>query len=107
MVRGRMSLAEALLDQTGGFLPAQANVAQIFVIRGEYDAPMVFRLDASSPDALLLATQFPLEPRDVVFVSTYGLTRWNRVIAQILPTIQTLWQTYDILDRTGAVQPVR
>jgi polysaccharide export outer membrane protein len=103
MVRGRMTLAEALLDQTGGFLPAQANVANIFVLRGEFEAPRVFRLDASSADALLLATQFPLEPRDVVFVSTYGLTRWNRVISQILPTVQTLWQTYDILDRTGAV----
>lgn len=103
MVRGRMSLAEALLDQTGGFLPAQANVAQIFVLRGEYGAPSIFRLDASSPDALLLATQFPLEPRDVVFVSTYGLTRYNRVIEQILPTVQTLWQTYDILNRTGVL----
>lgn len=103
MVRGRMTLAEALLDQTGGFLPGQANVANIFVLRGNYEAPMVFRLDASSADALLLATQFPLQPRDVVFVSTYDLTRWNRVINQILPTVQTLWQTYDILERTGAV----
>lgn len=104
MVRGRMTLAEALVDQTGGFLPSQANVSQIFVIRGRYEAPSIFRLDASSPDALLLAAQFPLEPRDVVFVSTYDLTRFNRVIQQILPTVQTLWQTYDLVHRAARDQ---
>jgi polysaccharide export outer membrane protein len=103
MIRGRMTLAEALMDQTGGFLPGQANVAQIFVIRGDYAAPTVFRLDASSADALLLATQFPLEPRDVVFVSTYGLTTWNRVVEQILPTVQTLWYGYDALNRSKVI----
>lgn len=104
MVKGRMTLAEALMDQTGGFLPGQANVAQIFVIRGDYAAPTIFRLDATSADALLLATQFPLEPRDVVFVSTYDLTRWNRVISQILPTVQTLWYGYDGLHRSGVIR---
>jgi polysaccharide export outer membrane protein len=104
MIRGRMTLAEALVDQTGGFTPAQANVSQIFVIRGEYRSPMIYRLDASSADALLLATQFPLEPRDVVFVSTYDLTRWNRVILQILPTVQTLWYNYDALNRARIIR---
>ncbi len=100
MIRGRMTLAEALMDQTGGFRIGEANVAQIFVIRGDYAAPSIFRLDASSPDAILLATQFPLQPRDVVFVSTYDLTRWNRVILQIMPTVQTLWYGYDALRRS-------
>jgi polysaccharide export outer membrane protein len=104
MIRGRMTLAEALMDQTGGFLAGQANVSQIFVIRGDFSAPTIFRLDASSPDALLLATQFPLEPRDVVFVSTYDLTRWNRVILQILPTVQTLWYGYDALNRSRVIR---
>ncbi|BDG02300.1 polysaccharide export protein [Anaeromyxobacter oryzae] len=99
MVRGRMTLAEALIDQTQGFDPSAANVSQIFVIRGDYESPHIFQLDASSPDALLLATQFPLRPRDVVFVSTYNLTRYNRVILQILPTIQGIWQTYDLVNR--------
>ena len=115
MVRGRMTLAEALADPTGvlsgsgglstgpvttWFDQSFANPAKIYVIRGSYDAPRIFHLDASSPDAILLASQFPLQPRDVVFVSTYGLTRFNRVVTQILPTIQAIWQTYDIVQRS-------
>lgn len=54
--------------------------------------PHVFHLDASSPEALLLADRFDLMPRDVVFVSTLGITRWNRVIQQITPTLQSIFQ---------------
>ncbi len=109
MVKGRMTLAEALYE-TGGMEPNVADVSKIFVIRGDYAAPSVYRLDARSPDAVLLATQFQLSPRDVVFVSTYGLAQWNRVISQILPTVQSLWMLYDLTyrasvsARTGTLQ---
>lgn len=102
MVKGRMTLAEAL-NETGGLDPSTANVSRIFVLRGDYDAPNVYRLDASSPDALLLATQFPLRARDVVFVSTNRVSEWNRVIVQILPTVQALWTTYDLATRVDDV----
>jgi polysaccharide biosynthesis/export protein len=100
MVRGRLTLAEAL-NETGGLEPSVANVGNIFVIRGDYEAPSIYHLDASSADSLLLATQFQLRPRDVVFVSTYKLAQWNRVIAQILPTITSLWTTYDLGTRAA------
>lgn len=101
MVKRRMTLAEALGDAQF-FDPVAANVGKIYVIRGDLTAPEIFRLDASSVDALLLATAFELKPRDVVFVSTYELTRWNRVINQIVPTVQTLFNaavSYDIATR--------
>jgi polysaccharide export outer membrane protein len=100
MVKGRMNLAEALTE-TGGLEPSVAKVSAIYVIRGDYDAPDVFQLDASSADAMLLAAHFPLRPRDVVFVSTLPLARWNRVIQQILPTIQAMWTTYDLASRAA------
>lgn len=109
MVKGRMTLAEALADPGGGggtlpagFDPSASNVKNIYVIRGEYDAPSVYHLDASSADAMLLATAFPLRPRDVVFVSTYRLSQFNRVMQQIVPTINAIWQTYDIVRRSTA-----
>lgn len=100
MVKGRMTLAEAL-NETGSLEPSVANVSKIYVIRGDYESPSIYRLDASSADALLLAAQFQLAPRDVVFVSTYALAQWNRVISQIMPTVQSLWTTYDLASRAA------
>jgi polysaccharide export outer membrane protein len=98
MVNRRMSLAEALGD-SDWFDMATANTSQIFVLRGSYDAPSIFHLDAASPDAILLAAQFPLRPRDVVFVGANKVSNWNRVMAQILPTIQGTWYLFDLGQR--------
>jgi polysaccharide export outer membrane protein len=98
MNKGRMNLAEAI-GLSEGFDRLSSDPSQVYVIRGELNQPNVYRLDASSPDALLLATQFPLQPQDVVFVSSTNLVRWNRVMSQILPTIQGLWQTDVLINR--------
>lgn len=89
MKKSRMSLAEAL-GETGWLDPNSSNATGVYVIRGEYEKPKVFRLDTESPDALLLASAFPLRPLDVVFVSTHRLTQWNRVILQLRPTIDAI-----------------
>jgi polysaccharide export outer membrane protein len=101
MVKGRMTLAEAIGDSAGIDQTAASGI--LYVIRGDYQKPTVYRLDATSADALLLAVQFPLRPADVVFVSTSELTRWSRVTGQVLPTIQGLWQMYDVAYRTKLV----
>ncbi len=48
--------------------------------------PEIFQLNAESPDALILADQFPLQAHDTVFVGTAGVTQWSRVLNQILPS---------------------
>jgi polysaccharide biosynthesis/export protein len=103
MVKGRMTLAEAIGD-TEGFDPVTSNPAKLYVIRGNFDRPTIYKLDAESPDALLLATQFELQPHDVVFVSAHNLTRWNRIISQLQPTVQLLWQAIDLGDRAVILQ---
>lgn len=97
MVKRRMSLAEAIAD-SGGVDFIAANMGRIYVIRGSFDAPSIYKLDASSADALLLATQFQLRPKDVVYVATNELTRWNRVMQQILPTVQTMYDAAITVD---------
>ena len=104
MVKGRMTLAEAIGDSEG-FDPVSSNPARLYVIRGSFDRPTIYKLDARSPDALLLATQFQLQPHDVVFVSTHDLTRWNRIISQIQPTVQLLWQAVDTSNRAIIIPP--
>jgi len=99
MAKGRMSLAEAIGDSEG-FDQATSNPGGIYVIRGRLERPHVFKLDASSADALLLAVNFQLEPLDVVYVTPYKLASWNRIVTQILPTIQGIWQTVDLANRS-------
>ena len=89
---GSLNLAQVIAD-AGGTDLSTADTARIFVFRGAYQKPEVFWLDASSPDAMLLANEFQLQPQDVVYVATAGLVSWDRVVSQILPTVQTLYET--------------
>jgi len=89
MSKGRMTLVEALSD-SGGISQDLADAARIFVFRGGLGKPRIFHLDAKSPDALLLADRFPLQPRDVIFVDRAEGIRWNQIIAQVQPTITLL-----------------
>lgn len=86
--RRSMSLTEAL-SEVGGVDQVTSNPGRIYVVRGDPDKPNernIFHLDADSPDALVLGEHFQLKPRDLVFVGTAGVTRWSRVISQLLPT---------------------
>ena len=51
----------------------------------------VYQLHARNATALVLADQFTLQARDIVYVTAAPIARWNRLIAQILPSIQTLY----------------
>jgi polysaccharide export outer membrane protein len=96
MPRGRMTLAEALGD-VGGVNPLTANAGQVYVLRGSGTAgpekPQIYHLNASSPDALVLADRFELRSRDVVYVDAVKVVRWARVVNNILPTIDVLRET--------------
>jgi len=97
MHEGELTLAEALAGAKGIDLQT-ADTERIYVIRGVPKAgddgdpaelePRIFRLDARDPTSLLLADSFPMQPRDVVFVSAPGIIRWNRVLEQIMPSIR-------------------
>ncbi len=39
---------------------------------------------------MLLAERFAMQAQDVVFVDTAGVSQWNRVISQLLPTISII-----------------
>lgn len=85
--RGRISLSEALAD-SGGLNPLSAHAGQVYVIRaGDGERTQIYHLDASSPDSLVMADKFDLQRRDVVYVDTAAIVRWNRVISNIIPTL--------------------
>jgi len=93
LIRGNLTIADAL-TQAGGILDTDANPRQIFVMRGMKDNPTqpeIYRLDMTQPDAIMLSSQFQLKPLDVVYVGTAASTTFNRVLQQVLPTIQTVF----------------
>lgn len=94
---GRMSLTEAL-GLAGGPNQLTSNPSQIFVVRStEQATPLVFHLNAGSPQTLAVAEKFELQPKDVVFVDTAALVRWNRFISNLFPSAQTV-QTVKSID---------
>nr|WP_234480894.1 polysaccharide biosynthesis/export family protein [Paraburkholderia aspalathi] len=87
MKTGRLTLSEAL-SQAGSLNNMSADAAQLYVIRGsQATTPRVFHLNARSPVAMVLANQFELQPKDVVYVDSNGLVRLSRVLNLLLPAI--------------------
>jgi polysaccharide export outer membrane protein len=87
MKSGNLTLSDAL-SQAGSLNTSTADAAQLYVVRGSTGVtPQVFHLDAHSPVSMVLANQFELQPKDVVYVDGNGLVRTNRVLSLLLPAI--------------------
>lgn len=83
-----LTLTQAL-GRAGGLNQSTAKAKAVYVIRGIDDLEKakgtVYQLDARSPDAFILADQFRVKPGDVVYVGPADITRWNRLLSQLLP----------------------
>lgn len=93
---GRLSLTEAL-GEAGGASPLTSDPRQIYVIRkppradDEKEVAEIYHLDAATPTAFMLANDFELQPRDVVFIDAAPVVRWNRVVSNVLPSYDSMF----------------
>lgn len=90
-----VTLTQALTS-VGGLQESNADARGIFVFRNTESGITVYQLNASNPTAFLLGTRFTLLPKDVLYVTTTPVSRWNRVINSLLPTILGAKQASDI-----------
>lgn len=81
------SLADALYAD-GGFATETGNPGQIYILRGNESGSRItaWQLDARNAAMLVLATRMELRPNDIVFITEQPVTRWNRVVQQIVPS---------------------
>ncbi|XKH59526.1 polysaccharide biosynthesis/export family protein [Halomonas sediminis] len=86
----RITLTDAL-GRAGGVNESRAEPSGIFVIRGNPPGSekiaTIYQLDIRDATRLLLGTRFPLQPQDVVYVTSAPLARWNTVISLLLPSV--------------------
>lgn len=91
---GELTLAQALGEAGGASIAS--NPGQIYVIRNGVDGKAdIYHLDANSPVALILASGFQLQPRDLVYIDPARVVRWNRVISNIVPSYGAVVSTID------------
>lgn len=100
---GRLSLMDALAS-AGGLQTTTASASSIYVFRNTSSNQIdVYHLNAKNALALTMADRFSLQERDIIYVDASGLATWNRLVSQILPTVQTIY--YGVLT-TRTVQQI-
>ena len=84
------TLADALYEG-GGFNTNTGDPSQIYVLRGvaRGDQVTAYHLDARNVVNLVRATKLQMRPNDIIFVAEQPVTRWNRVVQQIVPSLIT------------------
>jgi polysaccharide biosynthesis/export protein len=96
MTQASMTLMQALTD-AGGLDSTRASGSGVLVFRlppnaAPGAAAKIYTIDMSAPQGVLLASQFPLRPRDVVYVQATEFAQYNAIINQLLPTITSVFE---------------
>ncbi len=81
-----MTLSD-VLGESLGINPLSASAGRIYVVRSypNHQITELYHLSLGNLGDFGLANQFRMRSNDIVYVDATGLTRWQRVISQIIP----------------------
>jgi polysaccharide export outer membrane protein len=79
----RPTLSDAMFSR-GAIALFTSDSSQIYLIRRRGDSAVAYHLDGSNPARLSIASEIELRPQDVIFVAEQPVTRYNRVMQQLL-----------------------
>lgn len=87
-----MTLSD-VLGESEGINPSSASAARIYVMRTNPDsrASTIYQLNLASIGNFALANQFQMQKNDIVYIDATGLTRWQRVVGQIVPFASAIY----------------
>lgn len=87
-----MTLSD-VLGESEGVNPYSASAARIYVMRTDLQTKRstIYQLNLSSIGNLALSNQFKMQKNDIVYIDATGLTRWQRVIGQIVPFASAIY----------------
>lgn len=87
-----MSLSD-VLGESLGLNPLSASRSKVYVVRSQPNAvhTEVYQMDLTSIADFGLANQFQMRSNDIVYVDASGLARWQRVVNQVIPFSNALY----------------
>lgn len=88
------TLADALAAATG-FDETRSDPSGVFIFR-KGNPDLVYTLNLKDPQAVFLTQRFPIRGEDLVYVTEAPLTRWNRLISQLMPFSQISQAAYNV-----------
>ncbi|WP_034594854.1 polysaccharide biosynthesis/export family protein [Acinetobacter sp. NIPH 298] len=93
-----MTLSDAL-GESLGINPNSASASRIYVLRSNPNdrSTALYHMNLMSLGDFGLANQFRLRSNDIVYVDATGLTRWQRIVNQVIPFSNALYN----IDRLG------
>lgn len=81
-----LSVMQAI-STAGGVNSVTANTKQVFVLYEKTGQIYIYWFDAQNPASVIAANQFFVQDNVIIYVPPAGVSAWNRVISQILPTM--------------------